>query len=116
LATNDTLGALAQAQIGQNCVAEDVCYKLNIPEATAQDGGGNIFLSLSGPTTYSWIALGIGSSMTDTDMFVMYTNGNGNVTLSPRYSKGHSQPQFDGDFDVELLSGSGVITAHGAKL
>lgn len=46
--------------------------------------------------------------MTDTDMFVMYTNSNGNVTLSPRHSRGRSQPQFDGDLDVELLSGSGV--------
>lgn len=108
---DDSSGALAQTQIGQTCVTNDVCYKLNIPEATAQIGGGsgNIFLSLSAPTTYSWVGLGIGSSMTNSDMFIMYTNGNGNVTLSPRYSQGTSQPQFDGDRDVELLSGSGVV-------
>lgn len=39
----------------------------------------------------------------------MYTDGNGNVTLSPRHSQGETQPQFDGDLDVELLSGSGVV-------
>ncbi|KAF2630517.1 iron reductase domain protein [Macroventuria anomochaeta] len=103
-----SLDALAQTQIGQTCVTDDVCYKLSIPEATAQNGDGNIFLSLSAPTIYSWIGLGIGPSMTNSDMFVMYTNGNGNVTLSPRYSEGRAQPQFDGDLDVELLSGSGV--------
>ena len=46
--------------------------------------------------------------MTNSDIFIMYTNGNGNVTISPRYSEGRAQPQFDGDLDVELLSGSGV--------
>jgi hypothetical protein len=46
--------------------------------------------------------------MTNSDMFIMYTNGKGNVTLSPRFSQGRSQPQLDGDLDVELLSGSGV--------
>ncbi|KAJ4384949.1 hypothetical protein N0V86_000554 [Didymella sp. IMI 355093] len=46
--------------------------------------------------------------MTNSDMFIMYTDGNGNVTLSPRYSTGESQPQYDADLDVELLSGSGV--------
>ncbi|UPX20115.1 uncharacterized protein EKO05_0010359 [Ascochyta rabiei] len=102
-----SLGALAQTQIAQTCT-DDICYKLNIPTVTAQSGDGNIFLSLSGPTTYSWIALGIGSSMTNSDMFIMYTDGNGNVTLSPRHSERQEQPQYDGDLDVELLSGSGV--------
>ena len=46
--------------------------------------------------------------MANSDMFIMYTDGNENVTLSPRLSQGRSQPQFDGDLDVELLSGSGV--------
>lgn len=106
--TDHNAGALAQAQIGQSCVTDGVCYKLNIPEATAQSNGGNVFLSLSAPTTYSWVALGIGSSMTNSYMFIMYTDGNGNVTLSPRFSEGRSQPQFDDTLDVELLSGSGV--------
>ncbi|KAJ4332671.1 hypothetical protein N0V95_009609 [Ascochyta clinopodiicola] len=102
------LGTLAQTQIGQTCVTNDICYKLNIPQATAQSGG-TIFLSLSAPTTYTWVGLGIGSSMTNADMFIMYTDGNGNVTLSPRHSRGESQPQFDGTLDIELLSGSGVV-------
>ena len=106
--TENMTGVLGQTQIGQTCVTDTICYGLNIPEATAQNGSGDIFLSLRGPTRYSWIALGIGSSMTNTDMFIMYTNGNGHVTLSPRHSEGHAQPQFNGDLEVELLSGSGV--------
>ncbi|KAF3041333.1 hypothetical protein E8E12_006600 [Didymella heteroderae] len=104
------LGAFAQTKIEQTCVTNDVCYKLNIPQETVQNGqnGGNVFLSLSAPTTYSWVGLGIGSSMTNANMFIMYTDGNGNVTLSPRFSQGESQPQYINNLDVELLSGSGV--------
>lgn len=90
-------------------MTNDVCYKLNIPLATAQNGnGGNVYLSLSAPTTYSWVGLGMGSSMTNSNMFIMYTDGNGNVTLSPRFSRGHSMPQHVDTLDVQLLSGSGV--------
>ena len=106
--TNVVTGAFAQTQVGQNCVGSGVCFKLNVPQLTAQNGAGNIFLSLSGPTTFSWIGLGIGSSMTNSDMLIMYTDGNGNVTLSPRFSKGHTQPRYDQDLDVELLGGSGI--------
>lgn len=106
--TNVVSGVFAQTQVGQNCVGSGVCFKLNVPQLTAQNGAGNIFLSLSGPTTFSWIGLGIGSSMTNSDMLIMYTNGNGNVTLSPRFSRGQSQPRYDQDLDVELLGGSGI--------
>lgn len=86
---------------------------LNIPQETAQNGangnGGNVYLSLSAPTTYSWVGLGMGSSMTNANMFIMYTDGNGNVTLSPRFSRGESMPQYVDNLDVELLSGSGVV-------
>ncbi|KAL1652504.1 hypothetical protein SLS61_004808 [Didymella pomorum] len=106
------LGALAQTKIEQTCVTNDVCYKLNIPQETAQNGGsgngGNVYLSLSAPTTYSWVGLGMGSSMTNSNMFIMYTDGNGNVTLSPRFSRGESMPQYTSNLDVELLSGSGI--------
>ncbi|KAJ8116203.1 hypothetical protein OPT61_g2317 [Boeremia exigua] len=108
LLTSLSLGALAQTQIGETCVADGVCYRLNIPEATTQNNNGDIFLSLSAPTTYSWIGLGLGASMMSSDVFIMYTDGNGNVTLSPRSSRGQVQPQFDENLDVELLSGSGV--------
>jgi hypothetical protein len=41
-------------------------------------------------------------------MFVMYQDGNGNVTLSTRAGRGHVMPQFSDMPGVELLAGSGV--------
>ncbi|KAF2832165.1 CBD9-like protein [Ophiobolus disseminans] len=104
-----TLGSIANAQVSEQCVGSGVCYRLNIPESTAQTGSGDIYFSLSGPTTYSWIALGQGSNgMSNANVFVVYTDGNGNVTLSPRHSRGRTMPTYDSNIDAELLSGSGV--------
>ncbi|KAH9862002.1 hypothetical protein IAQ61_010203 [Plenodomus lingam] len=99
----------AQAQISQQCVASDVCFELNIPATTAQTGSGDIFFSISAPTTYSWVALGQGSNgMTNANIFMIYQDGRGNVTLSPRHAVGTTMPLFDPEIDVELLGGSGV--------
>jgi hypothetical protein len=48
--------------------------------------------------------------MVGANMFLMYQDGNGNVTVSSRQSSGHVQPQYDAATasDLELLSGSGV--------
>ena len=103
------LGLAAEAQISQHCAANKVCFGLNIPETTAQSSnGGNVFISMQAPTTYSWVGLGMGSSMSSADMLVLYTDGKGNVTVSPRLSSDHRQPRFDGSLGVKLLEGSGV--------
>ncbi|EME88125.1 uncharacterized protein MYCFIDRAFT_129139, partial [Pseudocercospora fijiensis CIRAD86] len=91
------------------CPESDICYSLNIPESTASSGNGDIFFQLSAPTTYSWLALGQGSSMSGSNIFVMYTSAGGkNVTLSPRLGTGHVEPQHDTNAQVELLEGSGI--------
>lgn len=46
--------------------------------------------------------------MSNANVFIIYTNGNGNVTLSPRHSSGETMPIYDSSIDAELLSGSGV--------
>lgn len=46
--------------------------------------------------------------MTGANIFVVYTAGNGNVTVSPRLGSGHVMPQFNSDAQVTLLEGSGV--------
>lgn len=46
--------------------------------------------------------------MSGADMFVMYQDGNGNVTISPRAGKGHVMPMYSQRDDIELLEGSGV--------
>jgi hypothetical protein len=46
--------------------------------------------------------------MSGSQIFVVYTSGDGNVTLSPRLGAGHRLPEFNSDAKVTLLEGSGV--------
>lgn len=39
-------------------------------------------------------------------MFIVYTDGSGNVTLSPRTGRGHNEPEYSSDKGVELIEGS----------
>ena len=99
------------AQVARYCPREasDVCYSVNVPDVTASSGNGDIFFQISGPTSWSWIALGQGSQMANSNIFVIYTSASGdNVTLSPRTGKGHVMPRADSQAKVTLLEGSGV--------
>lgn len=46
--------------------------------------------------------------MSNANIFMVYQDGKGNVTLSPRHASGEFMPQYDSAIDAELLSGSGV--------
>ncbi|TVY85598.1 hypothetical protein LAWI1_G008765, partial [Lachnellula willkommii] len=81
----------------------------NSPISTSSPGG--IYFSLSAPTSYQWIGLGIGKQMAGATIFVMYADGNGNVTISGRDGgQGHVEPELDSALmaGVTLLEGSGV--------
>lgn len=83
-----------------------------MPQQSASSDSGNIYFQISGPTTYSWIALGTGSRMSGSNMFVMYQDGNGNVTISPRQGTNHQMPVLDTSSTaakLTLLQGSGVV-------
>lgn len=91
--------------------ASDVCYAVGVPTNTASSNTGNMYFQLSAPTSYSWVALGMGTSMmSGANMFIMYTDGAGNVTVSSRVGSGHVQPQYSASNaeTLTLLSGSGV--------
>ena len=47
--------------------------------------------------------------MKGAQIFLMYQDGNGNVTLSTRAGKGEFMPLYTPMSDVELLEGSGVV-------
>jgi hypothetical protein len=82
---------------------------LSIPEDTASSGNGDIFFQISAPDSYEYVALGQGTRMTGSNIFVVYTSADGkNVTLSPRLATGYREPTFNGDAEVTLLEGSGV--------
>lgn len=98
----------AASSVNKQCVGGNICYSMNVPDATTSSGG-DVFFQISGPTSYSWIAMGTGSSMSGSNMFVIYTSSSGqNVTLSLRKSSGHNTPSATTDIKAELLGGSGV--------
>lgn len=86
----------------------EACFRWGVPEASASSGSGNIYFQMQAPTSYQWAALGIGSRMSGAEMFIIYQNGDGNVTLSTRDGRGHVMPEFSQRSDIELLDGSGV--------
>ncbi|KAL9092991.1 MAG: hypothetical protein Q9165_004129 [Trypethelium subeluteriae] len=101
-------GSSVYAQIAQQC-QQAACYSLNIPEETGATGKGDIYFQVSAPTSNSWVALGQGSHMAGSSIFVVYTSSDGkNVTLSPRAGVGHVEPEFSSGPQVTLLNGSGV--------
>lgn len=54
--------------------------------------------------------MGMGSQvMMGASIFVMYADGAGNVTVSPRLGKGNFEPEVNPQAKVELLEGSGVV-------
>ncbi|KAL1797220.1 hypothetical protein ACET3X_003826 [Alternaria dauci] len=100
----------ASAQVASTSPADGVTFGLNIPEATAASSdAGEIFFSISAPSSYEWVALGQGNRMANSNMFVIYTSADGsNVTLSARTSGGYGAPSVNEDTQVTLLEGSGV--------
>ena len=81
---------------------------MGIPSSTTSAGSGDIYIQITGPSSYQWIAVGIGSGMIGATIFVMYADGTGNVTISPRTGVGHVMPLFNSAAQVTLLEGSGV--------
>ena len=53
--------------------------------------------------------------MSGSNMFIMYSASDSNVTVSPRLGTGYSMPQFNGDAQISVLEGSG-ITADGGMV
>ncbi|KAI4959927.1 hypothetical protein J4E86_001545 [Alternaria arbusti] len=103
------LASQATAQVASVCPSTGVCYGLNIPERTASSGSGDIFFQISAPSNYEWVALGQGSGMPNSNIFVVYTSGSGNnVTLSPRSTSSYQPPSPNDAAQVTLLEGSGV--------
>ena len=92
------------------------------------DNSKDLYFRLSGPSHNSWIAVGTGSVMAGSMMFVVYTSSDGksecsrgsvknedlnsqrslDITLSPRLATGHNEPSYSTNIQVSLLDGSGI--------
>ncbi|KAI0020518.1 iron reductase domain protein [Xylariomycetidae sp. FL0641] len=99
---------LALSSPASHCPTDNVCYQVGVPSASAASGSGDIYLQLSAPTSYAWVALGTGTQMAGADMFVLYADGAGNVTVSPRRGTGHVEPAVSAQTRLTRLAGSGV--------
>ncbi|KAG6001457.1 hypothetical protein E4U21_004313 [Claviceps maximensis] len=94
-------------------IDNEVCFQWGVPdEAAPGSGSGSIYFQLRAPTSYSWISIGIGTQMAGSDMFVVYDNGNGNVTLSTRAGLRHAMPEYRAQKGAALLAGSGIVDGH----
>nr|OQO27787.1 hypothetical protein B0A51_05845 [Rachicladosporium sp. CCFEE 5018] len=103
------LVATAHAQVSTQCQG-DVCYSLSIPQTSSSSNIRDIYFRIAAPKDYQWVALGQGSEMDGAQMFVMYQSANGqNVTVSPRNGEGHNTPEYNGNSQLTLLEGSGVL-------
>lgn len=95
-----------------------MCYRVNIPAATASSGSGDIFVQVTGPSNLQWLGIGQGTQMRGANIFMIYSNEAGNnVTVSPRLGAGQRQPSTSGaTSQITLLAGSGIadgeITAN----
>ncbi|KAF3940665.1 hypothetical protein ABW19_dt0207261 [Dactylella cylindrospora] len=106
-----SLARLSQAQLSSFTPSSDssLTYSVNVPDLTSSSGSGPIYIQIKGPTSKQWIALGQGTRMAGANIFVIYADGSGNVTISPRSGQGNFEPQFNSDAQIELLDGSGIV-------
>lgn len=60
------------------------------------------------PSGTQWLGLGQGERMSGSNMFVMYSSGDNNITLSPRLGRGQREPDVNPDARITLLDGTGI--------
>ena len=91
--------------------ANGICYSVGVPTSSASADSGNIYFQISAPATFQWVALGTGTQMLGSNIFLMFQDGKGNLTLSPRMGEFHVMPPVDTSSTgakLTLLAGSGV--------
>lgn len=88
----------------------DIKYAVAVPQSTVDSGSGHIYFQITAPTSYQWVAIGIGQQMAGATIFIMYADGKGNVTISPRAGIAEVMPQYSSTIAgvTTLLAGSGV--------
>lgn len=86
----------------------EFCMSVAVPQVSAQSGSGNLYFQVEALDTYTWVAIGTGSGMSGSNIFVVYQDGRGNVTVSTRSGTGRTMPRFQADTQIEVLAGSGV--------
>jgi hypothetical protein len=105
---NSILVATVSAQAFFCPVEKEFCFQAAVPQTVARSGQGNVYFQLQALDSYTWAAIGTGTRMSGSSMFIIYSDGSGNVTVSPRSARGHNQPQVNSAVEIQMLDGSGV--------
>lgn len=78
-------------------------FSLNLPSNSS-----DVYFYFTSPA-YSWVAVGPGTKMAGSLMFIMYSSADGlNVTISPRIATGNTEPTFAKEIQIETLPGTGI--------
>ena len=124
-ASTTNAASIYNLQLGSS---SNYTFALNIPDDSA-----DLYFHLSGPTSYSWLAVGTGNEMKDSLMIVVYSSADGksvspfaalvhdtrewcvlmeisnlDVTVSPRLSSSEQEPEYSSSLAVTLLDGTGI--------
>ncbi|KAL2811875.1 hypothetical protein BJX63DRAFT_397986 [Aspergillus granulosus] len=91
--------------------AEHIAYSIAVLNSAPDSA---VFFQIIAPITYEWVALGQGTQMAGSNIFVIYSSSpnNDNVTLSPRAGIGHIMPEYNAEAQVHLLDGSGISDGY----
>lgn len=99
-----SLGALQQICSGAN--NGNICVSAGIPSSKQSE---KLFLRITAPASTGWAAVGTGSRMVGSTMFIIYRDGKGGLTVSPRSTDSYSVPQYDDDIVIKVLNGTGIV-------
>ncbi|KAK5080387.1 hypothetical protein LTS08_007685 [Lithohypha guttulata] len=85
----------------------DVKIAINVPEG---DQKTDLYFNFEAPADHKWVGFGIGMTMDDSLMFVVYRSqdNQGEPTVSPRTTNYHNMPEFYNETTVNVLEGSEV--------
>ncbi|KAL1630078.1 hypothetical protein SLS54_000938 [Diplodia seriata] len=77
--------------------------------ATKTNDAVDLYMHLSAPDNYQWVAVGVGAQMKDALIFLVYHSSNGkNVTFSPRVATGESEPSYRSSIDCYVYDGDDI--------
>ena len=99
IATDDNAASNATAvfQDSSSAVDGQFVFAINYyqPNNSTLDSPADLYIHMSAPSSYQWMAVGLGNSMIYTVVWIAYPNRNGTgTTLSTRLALGHEEPAY----------------------
>ncbi|RMD42011.1 hypothetical protein DV735_g3109, partial [Chaetothyriales sp. CBS 134920] len=103
-------GVAVKAQFATYSSDGGAAISVNIPSDTSSGSSQTIYFQISAPSDTQWVGFGQGDSMVGSNMFVVYSASDSNVTVSPRSGTGFSLPGVNADAQISVLEGTGIAS------